>query len=348
MSIVNVHNEWDPLEEIIVGTAIGARIPIQDKGLYVIEYRDYYDTIADIPSGEYDPKIIEETEEDLYELVLVLEKLGIKVRRPAITDHSKFFSTPDWSSDGLYNYCPRDLLLAVGTTIIETPMSLRCRFLETFAYKEILIEYMKSGTRWISAPKPRLRDDLYNISNPSILGLNNHEPVFDAANVVRMGRDLLYLISNSGNELGCQWLQNTLGNEYRVHPCYNLYAATHIDSTVTLLKPGLVLLNPERVNKDNMPQVFKNWDILWTPEMIDTGFVGEKPYSSVWVGMNFIMINPNLAIIDRRQIPLIKLIEKQKIDVIPLQLRHCRTLGGGFHCTTLDVRRKGTLEDYFN
>jgi glycine amidinotransferase len=109
-----------------------------------------------------------------------------------------------------------------------------------------------------------------------------------------------------------------------------------------------VLLNPDRVNDKNMPQIFKKWDILWAPEMVDTGFIGKKPYSSVWVGMNFIMVNPRLAIIDKRQIPLIKLIEKQKIDVIPLQLRHCRTLGGGFHCVTLDIRRKGILENYFD
>lgn len=348
MSLVNVHTEWDPLKEIIVGTAIDARIPCQDKGLFSLEYRTYYSSQAEIPSGKYSQRIINETEEDLCTLVNVLKKMDIKVRRPQATDHAKTFKTPDWESDGLYNYCPRDLLLAVGNTIIEAPMPLRCRFLETFAYKNVLIEYMKSGSRWISAPKPRLIDNMYNASDPSKSALNNYEPVFDAANVLRVGKDLLYLISNTGNELGCQWLQNTLGSEYKIHPCYDLYAETHIDSTITLLRPGLVLLNPERVNERNIPPLLKNWDVIWAPEMVDTGFSGEKPYASVWVGMNFLMVNPSLAIIDKHQIPLIKLMEKQKIDVIPLQLRHCRTLGGGFHCVTLDVRRNGKLEDYFH
>ena len=348
MSLVNVHNEWDPLEEIIIGTAVNAQVPVKDKGLFAIEYRKYYNNMDEIPSGKYSQKIIEETEEDLQELVSVFKKLGVIVRRPQITDHTCRFSTSDWESDGLYNYCPRDLLLAVGDMIIETPMPLRCRFLETFAYKDILIEYMKSGSKWISAPKPRLKDNIYNLSYPSQSALNNHEPVFDAANVLRIGKDLLYLISNTGNELGYQWLQNILGDNYRVHPCYNLYAETHIDSTVTMLRPGLVLLNPERVNDNNMPEIFKNWDIIWSPKMVDTGFIGEKPYASVWVGMNFLMVNPNLAIIDKRQVRLIKTIEKHKIDVIPLQLRHSRTLGGGFHCVTLDVRRKGIFEDYLS
>ena len=35
------------------------------------------------------------------------------------------------------------------------------------------------------------------------------------------------------------------------------------------------------------------------------------------------------------------------IDSIPLELRHARTLGGGFHCVTLDLHRDGYLKSYF-
>lgn len=344
MSIVEVHNEWDTLEEIIVGTAVGAQVPIGDKGLHAIRYSEYGD-INSIPSGHHNPKIIEETEEDLSNLVSSLESLGVVVRRPHVTDHSKQFSTLDWHSDSMYNYCPRDIFLAVGNTILETPMSLRSRFLEPFAYKEILIEYMKSGTRWVSAPKPRLTDEMYNTTDPSKSALCNYEPVFDAANILKVGRDLIYLVSDTGNELGGQWLQNFLGDSYKVHLCHNLYAQTHIDTTIVLLRAGLVLLNPERVNSDNLPSIFKKWDLLFAPQMVDIGFTGVA-YGSAWVGMNLLMVNPNLAIVDKNQVPLIKLLEKWKIDVIPLQLRHARTLGGGFHCVTLDVRRLGKLESY--
>jgi scyllo-inosamine-4-phosphate amidinotransferase 1 len=34
------------------------------------------------------------------------------------------------------------------------------------------------------------------------------------------------------------------------------------------------------------------------------------------------------------------------VEVIPAQLTHTRTLGGGFHCVTLDVRRTGELATY--
>lgn len=63
--------------------------------------------------------------------------------------------------------------------------------------------------------------------------------------------------------------------------------------------------------------------------------------------MNLFSISPNLAVVDRDQIGLIKLLEKHGVEVIPLKLRHAKMMGGGFHCVTLDIRRTGTLERYF-
>lgn len=63
--------------------------------------------------------------------------------------------------------------------------------------------------------------------------------------------------------------------------------------------------------------------------------------------MNLFSISPNLVVVDRDQTGLIKLLEKNGLDVLPLKLRHSRMMGGGFHCVTLDIRRKGTLERYF-
>lgn len=247
-SIIDVENEWDTLEEIIVGIVQGAQTPVVDKGLMVIQ-----SDMEKIVSGPYSDRVIKETEEDLEKLVELFQGMNIKVRRPKNIDHSKIYSSPDWQSDGMYNYCPRDILLPIGQTIIETPMSLRSRFFETLAYKDFLIECMESGSKWISAPKPQLLDEIYNDSDPKQLALYELEPVFDAANVLRAGKDIFYLVSASGNKMGARWLQSALGSTYKVHICENLYAYTHIDTTITFLREGLVLLNPDRVNKSNMP-----------------------------------------------------------------------------------------------
>jgi glycine amidinotransferase/scyllo-inosamine-4-phosphate amidinotransferase 1 len=343
-SLVKVYNEWDPLEEVIIGTTQGAQVPIGDKGLFSIRYSDY-DNSESIPSGPHNPKILEEAQEDLDIFIDVIKKAGVTIRRPAPTDQTKIFGTPDWKSDGMYNYCPRDVMIAFDDMIIETPMSLRSRMFETFAYKDILIEYLKSGARWISAPKPRLLDEIYNTTDPSKLAVRELEPVFDAANTLRVGRDIIYLVSDTGNELGALWLQSILGDKFRVHPCKDLYASTHIDTTITLLRPGLVLVNPSRVNDKNLPAIFKKWKVLKGPEPIDVGFTGVA-YGSAWISLNLFMMAPDLAVVERSQTPLIKLLEANGITCIPLRWRHGRTLGGGFHCVTLDVRRKGTLEDY--
>lgn len=345
MSLVNVHNEWDPLEEVIVGTLRGGRIPEPDVSLHAVEFADL-DSPDHIPSGPYPKHVVEETESELDLLCDELQAAGVKVRRPVSRDLSAAIATPDWRTSGFYDYCPRDGLLTIGDTIIETPMVLRSRFLEPFAYKELFLEYFESGARWISAPKPRLLDDMYDARAPAGKRLRNAEPVFDAANILRFGTDILYLISDSGNELGWRWLRSVLGDAYTVHPCRGLYASTHVDSTIVPLRPGLILINSARVNDDNMPDFLRSWDRIECAELVATGYLGERPYCSVWIGMNLLALAPGRVIVDRRQPGLIRVLEKHGVEVIPMQLTHSRSLGGGFHCVTLDVRRSGRLECY--
>ena len=196
----------------------------------------------------------------------------------------------------------------------------------------------------MSAPRPRLADEIYHVSGDG-LALRDGEPVFDAANVLRAGRDLLYLISDSGNRCGAHWLQTMVGSDYRVRAYDNVYTGTHIDTTITLVRPGLVVVNAERVGPRNLPEMFRDWEVIYLSDVADIGYT-ETAYASVWIGLNFMMVNPDTAIIDRRQTALLRELEKRRVTVIPLQLRHARTLGGGFHCVTLDVRRRGTLETY--
>ena len=55
-------------------------------------------------------------------------------------------------------------------------------------------------------------------------------------------------------------LLGKLGEEYKVHVTDSLYRASHLDSTVLCLRPGLVLLNSKRANPNNLPEIFKSWD----------------------------------------------------------------------------------------
>jgi len=349
MSKVWSCNEWDQLEEVVVGNPLNARFPTADRSTQLAEFHDR--SLAEIPRGTFPQKIIEETEEDLKGFVATLEGLGITVKRPETWPHETKFSTIHWEAQGYYNYCPRDVLLVVGDQIIETPNVIRSRAQETFSYRSLLMDYMKSGARWYSAPKPMLLDSLFEVDlkRPTP---RNDEPAFDAANVLRFGQDLIYLVSATGNEMGGHWLQSVLGEKFRVHFFKDIYYGSHIDSTLVALRPGLILCNPARVNDDTLPKVLKQWKVVYSPPMENTDRYDaeylSKSIGSNWIDMNVFSINPNLAVVDGNQTGLMKLLESHGIDIVPLKLRHAKMLGGGFHCVTLDIRRNGTLQRYFD
>lgn len=349
MSTVWSCNEWDPLEEVIVGNPLAARFPTADRSTQVAEFPDR--SLDQIPQGPFPQQIIEETEEDLNVFVAELEGLGITVKRPETWPHTETFSTIHWESKGYYNYCPRDLILVIGDHIIETPNVIRSRAQETFSYRALLLDYLKSGAKWYSAPKPMLLDSLFEVDLKKPTPRND-EPAFDAANVLRLGKDLIYLVSATGNELGGQWLQTILGDEFRIHFLKDVYYGSHIDSTFVALRPGLILCNPGRINDNTLPEILKQWQVIYSPPMqnndrYDADYLS-KSIGSEWIDMNLFSINPNLVVVDQDQTALIKLLEKHGLNVIRLKLRHSKMLGGGYHCITLDTRRRGKLERYFD
>jgi N-dimethylarginine dimethylaminohydrolase len=336
--ILRSHNEWGRLRSVIVGRADNARVPVNDISLRSINYAGAGG--HEIKSGPYPRQVIDEANEDLEQLCKVFEAEGVRVYRPDVPCTSETHGVGAWRSDGYYAFCPRDGLLVVGETVIESPMVLRARYTDAFPYRSILLDAMRDGARWIAAPRPQLLDGTYDeAADQDHKSLRNLEPVFDAANVLRANDDLLFLESNSGNRLGAEWLQHALGPGYRVHFLQGLYSYMHLDSTISLLRPGLALLNPARLNASNLPAFFKGWRILWCPDPVDIGFHPPYAHASHWVGMNLLMLDEQTAIVEQSQRPLIDLLENEGLRVIPVPIRHARTLGGAAHCVTLDLQR---------
>ena len=184
-------------------------------------------------------------------------------------------------------------------------------------------------------------DDIYNLEclgNKDTLALHNTHPKFDAANVIRANDDLLYLVSNSGNKLGAQYLQELLN--VKVHMLENVYSYIHIDSTIAFLREGLMLLNSSRIKNVNvLPEPFRSWDYIMCPEPIDIGHYPGYCNASTWINVNLLSVNPNLVILEEHQHNLRIELEKKNIDCAMLPMRHARTLGGCFHCVTLDLVR---------
>jgi len=293
------NNEWGTLKTIVVGDATNANWPRTCPDFRKMEETTLWKDTP-VPSGPVDSKIINEANEDLQNFADILLDLNVEVLRPSELDFQ--------SRDGFYNYCPRDRLLVLGDKVIDCPMAYSCRDMEREAYP--FIENM------IKCDDPEAR--------------------FDAANICRLGEDLLYLVSESGNLAGARWLQDTFP-EYKVH-VLDCYDGVHIDSTIVPVREGLVVLNGKRINERNVPAVFDKWDKIYLHNVVPQNFI-DYPYASKWIALNFLSVTPNLVICDPHQTQLRQQLQQHGVNTIGCELRHSRTLGGGHHCTTLDIKR---------
>jgi glycine amidinotransferase len=356
-SPVNSHNEWDPLEEVIVGRLEGATIPSAHPIVAASVPRRARSAWAFTMGFRYPGFLLDAAQEELDGLLSLLAKLGIGVRQPDPVDHHRSFATPEWSSRGYSGMFPRDGLLAIGDEIIEAPMAWPSRYFETHAYRRILMDYFRRGARWCAAPKPQLTDALYRSDaadeesdeGPSTI-LTEFEPVFDAANFVRCGRDLFVMRNSLVNAFGIAWLQRHLGDGYRIHEIASRNrTAMHIDTAFMPLAPGKVLVNPEYVDVDKLPPLLKSWDILIAPEPepIEDMLTRLVTMNDRWLSINILMIDTRRVIVDPHYVGLMRAFEAWGFEPVPCPFLHYAALGGSFHCATLDVRRRGALESYF-
>lgn len=355
MSAVNSYNEWDPLEEIIVGRLEGAVIPSNHISVNISVPRRVRPLFSLFSGMRYPQFMIRPAQRELEIFISTLQSLGVVVRRPDALDGRTAFSTPVWRSRGFCTACPRDGFLVVGDEIIETPMPWRCRYFEGLAYKRLFREYYEGGARWTVAPRPRLADDLFDSSyevpragEPMRYVLTEVEPVFDAADFARCGRDLFVTRSNVTNQKGIDWLRRHLGDRYRIHEIQSkCRQPMHIDSTFIPLAPGKVMVNPEFIDLERLPPILKGWDVLVAPQP-DRAPGQIISLCSAWLSMNVLVVNPRQVIVERHQKGMIAALKQWGFEPIPLPFTHYAPFGGSFHCATLDIRRRGVLESYFD
>ncbi len=353
---VSAHTEWDPLEEVVVGRLEGSTIP----GAHPVVNHNAPDAASKLMGlfggMRYPRFLIRRAQKELDGFIKLLEDAGVTVRRPEVADFKKSFKTPLWRSRGFTIACPRDAYLVIGDEIIETPMSWRSRYFESHAYRPLFKEYFRAGARWTSAPKPELPDALYdyNYTSPEPgeamrYVINEYEPVFDAADFVRCGRDIFYIKSNVTNQFGIDWLQRHLGDEYRLHEIISTCRQPmHIDSSFMPLAPGKVLVNPTFIDVERLPPMFKGWDVLEAPhpDPVDS-MILRASMCSEWISVNVLMLDEKRVVVEENQPSIIKAMKDWGFEPIPCAFLHYSPFGGSFHCATLDVRRRGTLQSYF-
>ena len=177
---------------------------------------------------------------------------------------------------------PRDVILTLGSEMLEATMSFRSRWYEYLCYRPLLKKYFENdpNMKWETAPKPRLAKDSFreNYLNEKItlderyqwvkekkFVTTEEEPLFDAADILRMGKDLFIQHGFTTNLKGIDWITRHFPN-HRIH-VLNFPGdpfPTHIDATFTPLGPGIMLNNAERRLPEEQKKIFydNDWKII--------------------------------------------------------------------------------------
>jgi glycine amidinotransferase len=365
--IVNSWNEWDPLKHVILGRPDGGMIQAPEPAISWAYPEDSW------PRGKYGPlpKEMEEVAiEQMDRFAATMESRGICVDRTTPMDFGQTVQTPDWVQRSMVSCMPpRDILLTVGNEIVEAAMSYRSRWYEYICLRPLLERYFKEDPnfRWEAAPKPRMTDDSY-VSNDfweefesksydeqlehtyrRQWNLTEKEPIWEAADVARLGKDLFIQRSTVTNGAGIEWLRRHFP-DHRVHEVtFKEPNPGHIDATLVPIRPGLAMLNRARPPlQEELLQLFRinDWQLI---ECAPPAHDKRRPLCqcSIWLSLNIVMLDPNTVCVPELETAQIEQFVKLGLEVIPVPFWDVAPFGGGLHCSTADVYREGDLEDYF-
>jgi glycine amidinotransferase len=355
---IGAYTEWDPLEEVLLGDPLGAMKPGDMAVFDAVIPRKYGHVIDELfPNGaiQYPAELVGAARREVREFRSVLEGEGVKVQVAEPIDFSRPLQTPFWSVP--HQFCssnPRDSLLLIGDLIIEAPMADRSRYFETFAYRKVLQELSRRGARWISAPKPVLSNSSF-VSNlmrdkdgrPTEWLTTEEEILFDAADFMKFGKDVLVSRSHVTNEYGIAWVRRILEPDFTVHVVQtkNPYAM-HLDDTIVPLDEGRLLYSPEYFDKAALPEIFKSWEVFEAPAV----FISAKNRLgklSGWLNINMLSLDDKRIIVERNQEHTIAFLKRLGKQPVLCDFEHYFPFVGSFHCASLDIRRRGQLRSCF-
>ena len=253
---VNSYDEWSRLREVIVGVADHYNRYHMDVTFKLFYFENVAPILArarfpgpflPIPGG-----ILEELQEDIEGLVNALQDFGVVVRRPNRLTGPTPVQTPFWSSYVAPALNVRDQTMILGDAIVETATHVRARYFENDYLKPILDAYFEAGSRWTAMPRPSLgrgsvdaagleasRSGLADyLADDDATGLDGlgYEMIFDGAQCIRIGRDVVVNVATENHVRGLSWLEREHGSRFRFHRTDRL-ADNHIDSVLMPIRP---------------------------------------------------------------------------------------------------------------
>lgn len=331
---INVFTEFGDIKAIIMGyTSHSAQIPNDANMLQ---------ESPEVIACPYPKDLIERAQQIQNDIAKKLMDHGIQVVRPNEIDHSvKLQFQGIELSSGFQTFNARDLLLYYHDSVYDSPTSCESRLFESEAYDWIISQQRTLGGKWYKSWK--------SVRDPEA-------PFWEAANMSRLGLDLLYQISMSGNESGYRVFRKHMEDRYkgkvRVHAVKDVYDGIHLDTTFCPLgfnknvQKYIVLVNTKYVTPTNIPAIFRgdNWVVLECPKMVETEHYPGISLASCDIGQNLFILNPHLVLCEEWQIPLINTLKYYGIETINFPNEPGRALAGGMHCMTNDYHREENMD----
>ncbi|POR38579.1 Glycine amidinotransferase, mitochondrial [Tolypocladium paradoxum] len=346
--LVSADDEWSPLKAVIVGRAEDSAFPSEPH--HMIEATMPEEHIGNFkPSNPFPAEILAKAQAELDNFASLLQEQGIRVYRP-----KKF----DWLKVGGYTGAmPRDGLMTVGNTLVEAPFAWRCRRHEIqLGYSDILDELSRSGSsRICRAPLIIGHDTLYDGlgENRAARGndtghewaINNSRPAFDTADFMRFGKTILGQLSHVTNRKGVEYLQAMVPEGYTVE-ILNITDehAMHIDATILPLRKGLLVYNPGRVTEEELRRhsVLRDWELHAYPFVPQPRESPSPPMymCSPWLVLNALSIDERRIMVEESDTQFASWVkEKFGMEPIMCPFQHVNSIGGSFHCATVDLVR---------
>ncbi|MEV5835532.1 inosamine-phosphate amidinotransferase 1 [Nocardia sp. NPDC052112] len=363
---VNSYDEWTRLREVVVGDPASYTSHPLDTSFRMF-YLDNVRPTVNVGDGRELPipdQLVHELEEDVEGFVDALTDADVRVLRPQPVTTRTTVASPWWSEPETPPLNVRDQTIVLGDTIVETAPHIRSRMFENDYLKPLFYRYLEQGSGWLAMPRPALARGTLDTSYFDRAGMDlasvtddtetrelpglGHELIFDGAQCIRLGRDVLVNVANANHQLGFTWLQRVFP-KFRMHRL-DAIADSHIDSIVVPLRPGLLMLRSMDYLQ-SLPEPLQRWDIVCPPEQDESAFPDYNGFgfnlASRYIDINVLSIDEDTVVVNSLCPDLMRTLEKHGLTVIPVRHRHRRLFGGGFHCFTLDTVRDGGFEDYF-
>jgi len=379
--LLNSHDDFTPLREVIVGSAENYVSHDRDVTFDLFHHENLAanpwvyprltagDSNPAAPDGKIKKRYTEELHEDVEGLAETLRNLGMIVYRPlSLPPDPGVIAGLGWQAAPTPALNIRDNTLIVGDEIIETPPAVRSRYLETRLLTPIFMDYFAAGARWTTMPRPTLTDtsfdlsyarEVSNVQDGAIEIITDPKPgpfdvgfemIMDGADVLRLGCDLIVNVAQDNHRLAADWLERHLAGRYRLHRVHRM-ADSHIDSMLLALKPGVFLARHEGI-RDMLPPELQSWKFLIPPLPSPGDFPtydqNDLVLTSPYIDLNVLSIDEETVLVNQDCPGVRKLLDAEGFTTIPVRHRHRRLFGGGFHCFTLDTRRDGGCEDYLS